>query len=214
MNNDIFNKIDTSKLNQIEKNLTTKKEENSKPWLDEKHLELVEVEPETPPCIHPAIHNYIKLNQFEVHFDKPSSVMNRVISLSKPVYNIRKNKFVSNKLLVAFEVIHETHYFGKPSRYNNFYTDEDVIHMVNEFNETKHSYMEVYEFDQNGEPKIKTTYTSPRVYRLDFAKFDMNNTENKYFIAEVHFTNMNQEIVQPQEPDVIEQKPETAESKE
>lgn len=206
MDNNIFNKIDKTQLTKIDRDKIVNLEVKD---LDSQVSGKIEDgEPYTPPCIHPAIHNYIKLNQFEVRFDEPSNIMNNVLSVTKPLYNIRKGKYVSHKVLVAFEVIHAQHYFGKPSRYDNFYTDEDVINMINEFNEAKHSYMEVYEFDQNGVEKIKTTYTAPRVYRLDFSTFDMKDTDNKFYIAEVHYTNMTQEVIQPQEPEVVEEEPE------
>jgi len=193
MDTNIFNKIDKSKLTKIDTNLVVSKKD-----VDLKE-ELVKIDNETdttPPCIHPAVHNYINLNQFDVRFDKPCFIQpENVLSVTKPLYNIRKGKIVSNKIMVAFEVIHAVHFFGKPSRYDNFFTDDEIINMVEEFNEAKHSYMEVYEYDQNGEAKIKTTYTAPRIYRLDFPTFDKRENGKKYYIAEMHFNNMTQEPV-------------------
>ena len=204
MDNNILNKIDKTQLTKIDRDKIVNLEVKD---LDSQVLGKVEDgEPYTPPCIHPAIHNYIKLNQFEVSFDEHSDIMNRVLSVTKPVYNVRKGKYVSHKILVAFEVVHEQHFFGKPSRYDNFYSDDEIIEMVNNFNEQKHAYMEVYEFDQNGVAKFKTTYTAPRIYRLDFAAFDMKKTDNKFYIAEVHYTKMTQEALKPEEPgDIIKE---------
>ena len=206
MDNNILNKIDKTQLAKIDRDKIVNLEVKD---LDSHVLGKVEDgEPYTPPCIHPAIHNYIKLNQFEVRFDEHTNFMTRALSITKPVYNVRKGKYVSHKILVAFEVVHEQHLFGVPSSYDNFYSDGEIIEMVNNFNERKHAYMEVYEFDQNGVAKFKTTYTAPRIYRLDFATFDMKKTDNKFYIAEVHYTNMTQEVIQPQEPEVVEEEPE------
>ena len=196
MDTKIFNKIDTSQLTKIDTNLQVHKENNNLTDQIKEDLKPVDEEPYTPPCIHPAVHNYIKLNQFDVRFDEPCFIQpDNVLSVTKPLYNVRKEKYVSNKVMLAFEVIHAVHYFGKPSRYDNFYTDDDVIKMVHDFNDAKHSYMEVFEYDQNGAAKIKTTYTAPRIYRLDFATFDKKDENKKYYIAEVHFNNMTQEPV-------------------
>lgn len=193
METNIFNKIDKSQLTKIDTNLVVSKEDND---LKDKLVKIGNETETTPPCIHPAIHNYINLNQFDVRFDKPCFIQpENVLSVTKPLYNIRKEKIVSNKVMVAFEVIRAVHFFGRPSRYDNFFTDDEIIKMVEEFNEAKHSYMEVYEYDQNGEAKIKTTYTAPRIYRLDFSTFDKREDGKKYYIAEMHFNNMTQEPV-------------------
>lgn len=198
MDKSILNKIDKTQLTKIDTNMVVHKENNG---LDEL-ARPADAEPYTPPCIHPAVHNYINLNQFSVSFDVPCFIQTKdILSVSKPLYNIRKGKYASHKVMLAFNVIHAEHFYGKPSRYDNFYTDEEIISLVEEFNEAKHSFMEVCEYDQNGVAKIKTTYTSPRIYRIEFPEFNVNSEEiKKYYIAEVHFSNLTQEKVEPEEP--------------
>lgn len=203
MENSIFNKIDKSQLTKID---TNKVELNVNKDLTDKIKDLTIEKEENGesgghPCIGPAVENYIRLNHFDVRFDGESFIQ-RVRSITKPTYNVRKGKYVSHKVLVGFEVVHAVHYFGRPSRYDNFYTDEQIIDMINEFNDAKHAYMEVIERDDNGEEKYKTIYTAPRIYRVDFPTYDINDDTVKYYIAEIHFTSVSQEEIIPEPEDV------------
>ena len=207
MDNNIFNKIDKSQLTKIETNLAVKKDNLDLKEKIDANILVEEGDNYTPPCIGPARYNTIDLDSFQVTFDTPCFIeQSRVISITKPIYNIRKEKYVSNKVMLAFSVYHAVHFFGKPNRYDNFFTDEEIVTLINQFNEEKHKYMKVVELDANGEGKIKTIYTAPRIYRIEFPPFDVTKTDTpKYFIAEVHFNHITQEVLMPVEPEVIEE---------
>ena len=213
MDNKNFNKIDKSQLTKIDFNNVSYKEPNGLDLSDVVNSTNIvaggDTHP-THPCIGPARYNTIDLDKFEVSFDTPSFIdSRRVISISKPTYNIRKEKYISNKVMLAVTPYHAVHFFGKPSRYDNFFTDDEIVSLVKQFNEEKHKYMEVVELDSNGDSRIKTTYTAPRIYRIEFPSFDIAESGiPKYFIAEIHFNQVSHENLMPVEPEIIEEETE------
>ena len=191
------NNLNTEKINEEKKEILspTAIDATTITVIDSEFKDKEKDDDYTPPCIHPAVTNLITMDKFKVEFNAPSFIRSDdIVGVTKPAYNIRKHRYSSRKVLLAFRMIKETVYFGKPTRYTNFISDEELFEKIEEFNEKKYSYMDVIELDSGGNEKIRTRYTAPRIIKVDFSPCDKTYEGlPKYYTAEVRFNDMIQD---------------------
>lgn len=202
---DLTNKIDGLKVeikDKVELDTT----------LVNKVKDLEVAEDNTHPCLRPPIEDYITLDHFDISFEKGLDMEGQLVymtcdGISKPPYNIRKEKYSAKKVFMYCGLYKDFVYFGKPTRKTNWATDADIIWFINKFNESRQEWMDVAEYALDDEtPKLVTRYYAPRITKIEFPGFDKSlKGVKKYFIAEVHFNSLEQSSEGFSEPTTVKE---------
>lgn len=202
---DLTNKIEGLKELEIKEKVTVDTVLNDK-------VKDLDVEDDTKPCLRPPIEDYITLDHFKVTFEKGLDMEGEFVYLlcdgiSKPPYNIRKEKYSAKKIFMRCGLYKDFVYFGKPTRKTNWASDNDIINFVKKVNESRQEWVEVAEYALDEEtPKLVTRYYAPRITKIEFPEFDASlEGMKKYFIAEVHFNSLEQSSEGFSKPTTVEE---------
>ena len=161
------------------------------------------------PCIGPANYEIINENNFSVYFSDDNFI------IPKYVTAVEIDSYL-NKIKLTAEITKEFHYFGKPSKYSNVYTFEEIEKAIQHFNETVKcmeiaEYVEVYnEETEEMEliPKVVTRYNEPRI-RMYKTKFDVFGEGKKSWEFTITYTGrMNINVENEDTPVEVENNPE------
>ena len=161
------------------------------------------------PCIGPAHYEIINENNFGVYFSDENFIMPKYVTA------VEIDSYL-NKIKLTAEITKEFHYFGKPSKYSNVYTFEEIEKAIQHFNETVKcmeiaEYVEVYN-DETEEmeliPKVVTRYNEPRI-RMYKTKFDVFGEGKKSWEFTITYTGrMNINVENEDTPVEVENNPE------
>jgi len=149
-----------------------------------------------PPYIGPARYEIINENNFSVYFSDENFIMPKYVTA------VEIDSYL-NKIKLTAEITKEFHYFGKPSKYSNVYTFEEIEKAIKHFNETVKcmeiaEYVEVYnEETEEMElvPKVVTRYNEPRIraYKTKFDVFGEGKKSWEFTITYTERMNINVE---------------------
>lgn len=144
----------------------------------------------THPGLGPAKEDYILLNTFSARFEKADCFIkpDQIFIVTKPSYDISNSK-VEHEFKISFTMVDAKHYFGKPSEYTNFKLDQEIMDLVNDFNQNS---PEWFEFSERGDDsdiiRVSTRYYGPRITKIEFPEFNtMVEGVMKYYTATIFY---------------------------
>lgn len=181
---------------QLPKITTEKVQKENSDFLKDKIDTNLEITEETPhhPCIGPAKEDYICLNTFSACFEKAECFIrpDQIFTVTKPDYDISSNSKTELKFKISFTMIDAKHYFGKPSEYTNFKSDQEIIDLIKEFNQDPPEWFELTEYgDNSNSVRITTRFWEPRITRIEFPEFNtMTEGIIKYYTATISCSKM------------------------
>jgi hypothetical protein len=147
----------------------------------------------THPGLGPAKEDYILLNTFSARFEKADCFIkpDQIFIVTKPSYDISNSK-VEHEFKISFTMVDAKHYFGKPSEYTNFKLDQEIIDLVNDFNQNS---PEWFEFSEHGDDsdiiRVSTRYYEPKITKIEFPEFNtMIEGVMKYYTATISYDRM------------------------
>lgn len=144
----------------------------------------------THPGLGPAKEDYICLNTFSVQFQQKNTsfiASKNIFAVAKPDYDIINSR-EDNEIKITFALIDAKHYFGKPSEYTNFKTDQEVYDLIQQFNQDPPEWMEFVEYGDDSElPRITTRYYGLSITRIQFPEYNVQDNSMKYYTATVCF---------------------------
>lgn len=94
------------------------------------------------------------------------------------------NSLSTNRFYLNAEVVKKTFYIGKPTKITNIFLNQEIIDFVNEFNEAKHEYFAVREYDNNDTPVIETHFYNPHIISANFCQLstDKDGFKSLHFV--------------------------------
>lgn len=147
----------------------------------------------THPGLGPAKEDYILLNTFSAHFEKADCFIkpDQIFIVTKPSYDISNSK-VEHEFKISFTMVDAKHYFGKPSEYTNFKLDQEIIDLVNDFNQNSPEWFEFAEYgDDSDIIRVSTRYYKPKITKIEFPEFNtMVEGIMKYYTATISYDRM------------------------
>ena len=173
-------------------NITLKEEVPKKSTLKDQIIstELKFKDENTHPCVGPAKEDYILLNTFSARFEKADCFIrpDQIFIVTKPSYDIN-NSETEHEFKISFTMVDAQHYFGKPSEYTNFKLDQEVIDLVNNFNQNSPEWFELNEYGDDSEIiRISTRFYEPRITKIEFPEFNtMVDGVMKYYTATIFY---------------------------
>lgn len=147
----------------------------------------------THPGLGPAKEDYILLNTFSARFEKADCFIkpDQIFIVTKPSYDISNSK-VEHEFKISFTMVDAKHYFGKPSEYTNFKLDQEIIDLVNDFNQNSPEWFEFAEYgDDSDIIRVSTRYYEPKITKIEFPEFNtMVEGIMKYYTATISYDRM------------------------
>jgi hypothetical protein len=147
----------------------------------------------THPGLGPAKEDYILLNTFSARFEKADCFIkpDQIFIVTKPSYDVSNSK-VEHEFKISFTMVDVKHYFGKPSEYTNFKLDQEIIDLVDDFNQNSPEWFELAERgDDSDIIRISTRYYEPRITKIEFPEFNtMVEGVMKYYTATISYDRM------------------------
>lgn len=147
----------------------------------------------THPGLGPAKEDYILLNTFSARFEKADCFIkpDQIFIVTKPSYDISNSK-VEHEFKISFTMVDAKHYFGKPSEYTNFKLDQEIIDLVDDFNQNSPEWFELAEHgDDSDIIRVSTRYYEPRITKIEFPEFNtMIEGVMKYYTATISYDRM------------------------
>lgn len=147
----------------------------------------------THPGLGPAKEDYILLNTFSARFEKADCFIkpDQIFIVTKPNYDISNSK-VEHEFKISFTMVDAKHYFGKPSEYTNFKLDQEIIDLVDDFNQNSPEWFELAEHgDDSDIIRVSTRYYEPRITKIEFPEFNtMIEGVMKYYTATISYDRM------------------------
>ena len=149
-----------------------------------------EEEPTVHPGMGPAKEDYICLNTFSVQFQQKETSFidgSKVFAVGRPDYDIINSR-EDNEIKITFALVDAKHYFGKPSEYTNFKTDQEVYDLIQQFNQDPPEWMEFVEYGDESElPRLTTRYYGLNISRIQFPEYNVQDNSMKYYTATLSF---------------------------
>lgn len=143
-----------------------------------------EEEPTVHPELGPAKEDYIMLNTFQIQFPKGDWFIKegQIFAVKKADRDII-NSYEDNELKISFTMVDAKHYFGKPSEYTNFKSDQDIYDLIEQFNQNPPEWMDFVEYGDDSELcRLTTRYWGLSITRVEFPEFNTLTTElMKYY---------------------------------
>ena len=147
----------------------------------------------THPGLGPAKEDYILLNTFSARFEKADCFIkpDQIFIVTKPSYDVSNSK-VEHEFKISFTMVDVKHYFGKPSEYTNFKLDQEIIDLVDDFNQNSPEWFELAEHgDDSDIIRVSTRYYEPRITKIEFPEFNtMIEGVMKYYTATISYDRM------------------------
>lgn len=147
----------------------------------------------THPGLGPAKEDYILLNTFSARFEKADCFIkpDQIFIVTKPSYDVSNSK-VEHEFKISFTMVDVKHYFGKPSEYTNFKLDQEIIDLVDDFNQNSPEWFELAERgDDSDIIRVSTRYYEPRITKIEFPEFNtMVEGVMKYYTATISYDRM------------------------
>lgn len=151
---------------------------------DQVQAELRPEDDNTHPGLGPAKEDYILLNTFEVQFAKGDCFIRpeQVFAVARPDYDVI-NSHEDKEIEITFTSVDAKHYFGKPSEYTNFKTDQDIYDLVDQFNQNPPEWFDFIEIgDDSGSPRLTTRFWGLNITKIKFPEFNtMTEGVMKYY---------------------------------
>lgn len=151
---------------------------------DQVQAELRPEDDNTHPGLGPAKEDYILLNTFEVQFAKEDCFIRpeQVFAVARPDYDVI-NSHEDKEIEITFTSVDAKHYFGKPSEYTNFKTDQDIYDLVDQFNQNPPEWFDFIEIgDDSGSPRLTTRFWGLNITKIKFPEFNtMTEGVMKYY---------------------------------
>lgn len=135
-------------------------------------------EPTVHPGMGPAKEDYIMLNTFQVQFPKNGCFIkdNQVFAIKKPDYDVI-NSHEDSELKITFTMVDAKHFFGKPSEYTNFKSDQEIYDLIEQFNQNPPEWLDLIEYGDNSELlRLTTRYYGLSITRVEFPEYSTLTT--------------------------------------